>query len=37
MREFQVGPKKEDAVLICKVEGRIYALSNSCPHYGAPY
>ncbi|CAD8166108.1 unnamed protein product [Paramecium pentaurelia] len=36
MREVQVGPKKEDAVLVCKVDGQIYCVSNSCPHVGAP-
>lgn len=36
MREFQVGPQKEDAVLVCKVKGRIYCVSNSCSHSGAP-
>ncbi|KAM3129129.1 hypothetical protein pb186bvf_018765 [Paramecium bursaria] len=36
MREFQVGPKKEDAVLVVRVNGKYYCVSNSCPHFGAP-
>lgn len=32
--EVQLGPKEEDAVLIVKVEGQYYCVSNKCPHFG---
>ncbi|CAD8063567.1 unnamed protein product [Paramecium sonneborni] len=35
MREVQVGPNKEDAVLVFKFDGQIYCVLNSCPHVGA--
>ena len=37
MKEVQVGPKKDDAVLVAKVDGKYYCISNKCSHYGAPY
>jgi nitrite reductase/ring-hydroxylating ferredoxin subunit len=33
-RSVQVGPKEEDAVLVAKIDGKYYAVSNSCPHFG---
>ena len=31
-----MGPLKEDAVLLCKVNGVYYCVSNKCSHAGAP-
>ena len=37
LKEVQVGPdQKNDIVLLCKVEGEIYALGPKCTHLGAP-
>lgn len=37
LKEVQVGPdQKNDIVLVCKVDGEIYALSPKCTHLGAP-
>ena len=34
--EVQVGSSEDDAVLVAKVDGKYYCVSNKCPHYGAP-
>lgn len=36
MKEVQVGPQKEDVVLVCKVDGKFYACGSKCSHAGAP-
>jgi nitrite reductase/ring-hydroxylating ferredoxin subunit len=36
MREVKYGPKDEDSLLAVNYDGKIYVLSNQCPHYGAP-
>jgi nitrite reductase/ring-hydroxylating ferredoxin subunit len=36
MREVKYGPKDEDSLLAVNYEGKLYILSNQCPHYGAP-
>eukprot|EP00344_Euplotes_crassus_P001726 CAMPEP_0196999556 /NCGR_PEP_ID=MMETSP1380-20130617/4701_1 /TAXON_ID=5936 /ORGANISM="Euplotes crassus, Strain CT5" /LENGTH=629 /DNA_ID=CAMNT_0042416519 /DNA_START=17 /DNA_END=1906 /DNA_ORIENTATION=+ len=36
MMAFQVGPKDGDKILIAKYQGKIYALSNFCSHFGVP-
>ena len=36
MREVQVGPNKEDIVLVCKIDGKHYCVQSKCPHVGAP-
>lgn len=33
-RSVQVGPEEADAVLLCKVNGKLHCVSRSCPHYG---
>ncbi|EAS02251.1 pyridine nucleotide-disulfide oxidoreductase (macronuclear) [Tetrahymena thermophila SB210] len=32
--DVQVGPKEEDSVLVAKVDGKYYCVSNKCPHFG---
>lgn len=34
--QVQVGPKEEDTVLVCKIDGVYYCVSNACPHFGFP-
>ena len=34
MKEVQVGPKKEDFVLISKVNGKYYCTEGKCSHFG---
>lgn len=36
VRELQVGPAKEDVVLVIKVEDQYYCVQSSCPHAGLP-
>ena len=36
MREVQVGPNKDDVVLVCKIHGKHYCVQSKCPHVGAP-
>ena len=36
MREVQVGPKKEDVVLVARVDGKYYCVQSTCPHFGLP-
>lgn len=36
MRELKVGPKDDDKVLISRIQGKIHAVGNYCPHFGAP-
>jgi NADPH-dependent 2,4-dienoyl-CoA reductase/sulfur reductase-like enzyme/nitrite reductase/ring-hydroxylating ferredoxin subunit len=37
LREVPVGPdQKNDIVLLCKVDGQIYAVGPKCTHLGAP-
>jgi nitrite reductase/ring-hydroxylating ferredoxin subunit len=36
MRALKIGPKDEDKILIAKYQGKIHALGNACPHFGAP-
>jgi nitrite reductase/ring-hydroxylating ferredoxin subunit len=35
MRKLQVGEKEEDSILIAKVDGTYYVVSNQCCHFGA--
>jgi len=32
IKQVQVGPKLDDCVLVSKVEGQYYCVSNKCPH-----
>lgn len=36
VRKVQVGTAKDAELAIARVNGQVYAVSNSCPHYGAP-
>ena len=36
MRPFKYGHKDHETILIVKYNGKFHALSNSCPHFGAP-
>lgn len=36
MKEFQVGPTKDDVILISKVDGKYHASGAKCSHFGAP-
>ena len=36
MREVQVGPNKEDVVLVARVDGKYYCVQSTCPHFGLP-
>jgi nitrite reductase/ring-hydroxylating ferredoxin subunit len=36
VREPQVGPSKDDVVLIIKFEDKYYCVQSSCPHAGLP-
>ena len=36
MKSFKYGTKDHETILIAKYNGKFHALSNSCPHFGAP-
>ncbi len=36
MRPYKYGKKDDETILIVKYNGKFHALSNSCPHFGAP-
>ena len=36
MKEVKWGVKDNQSILVVKFEGKLHALSNYCPHYGAP-
>lgn len=36
MKPVQVGPAKEDVILLAKYQEKYYAVGNACSHYGAP-
>jgi hypothetical protein len=36
MRTYKYGKKDEDLILIVRYNGKFHALTNSCPHFGAP-
>ena len=36
MREYKYGTKPGESILIVRRNGKFHALSNSCPHFGAP-
>ena len=36
MKQVQVGPTKDDVILISKVDGKYYATGAKCSHFGAP-
>lgn len=36
MKEVQVGPKKDDTILVTKIDGKFYACGSKCSHFGAP-
>mmetsp|Transcript_20801 Transcript_20801/g.38645 ORF Transcript_20801/g.38645 Transcript_20801/m.38645 type:complete len:565 (-) Transcript_20801:47-1741(-) len=36
VKSVQLGQDKKDVIAVSRVDGRVYAVSNSCPHYGAP-
>ena len=36
MKSFKYGTKDHETILIVKYNGQFHALSNSCPHFGAP-
>ena len=36
MRALKVGSGKDDKVLISRVDGKLYATSNFCSHFGVP-
>jgi NADH dehydrogenase FAD-containing subunit/nitrite reductase/ring-hydroxylating ferredoxin subunit len=36
MKPVKYGPKDEDTILIVNYKGKIHALGNHCPHFGAP-
>ena len=36
MRALKVGQEKDDKVLISRVDGKLYATSNYCSHFGVP-
>jgi nitrite reductase/ring-hydroxylating ferredoxin subunit len=36
MRQVKYGNKDDDSILVVKYEGKLRALSNHCPHFGAP-
>lgn len=36
MRPYKYGKKDDETILIVKYNGNFHALSNSCPHFGAP-
>mmetsp|Transcript_34973 Transcript_34973/g.31525 ORF Transcript_34973/g.31525 Transcript_34973/m.31525 type:complete len:114 (+) Transcript_34973:45-386(+) len=36
MKQVQVGPTKDDVILIAKVDGKFYACGATCSHFGAP-
>ena len=36
MKEVKYGPKDNESILVIKYDGTLRALSNYCPHFGAP-
>lgn len=36
MIEVKVGEKDGDKVLVARVDGKLYCVSNKCTHFGAP-
>jgi nitrite reductase/ring-hydroxylating ferredoxin subunit len=36
MKEVKYGTKEKESILVVKYEGTLRALSNYCPHFGAP-
>lgn len=36
MREYKWGTQEKQSILILKYDGKLRALSNYCPHFGAP-
>eukprot|EP01016_Furgasonia_blochmanni_P049289 TRINITY_DN7465_c0_g2_i3.p1 TRINITY_DN7465_c0_g2~~TRINITY_DN7465_c0_g2_i3.p1 ORF type:complete len:491 (+),score=141.74 TRINITY_DN7465_c0_g2_i3:1-1473(+) len=36
MKDVQVGPNKEDTVLIARYNGKLFCVSSFCTHFGAP-
>lgn len=34
MKDLKVGPKDNDKVLISRINGKLYAVGNSCTHFG---
>lgn len=36
MKEVKYGTKENESILVVKYKGKLYAMSNYCPHFGAP-